>query len=81
MKKSLEQQAAEFARSRPRQNPPDADEVDELVQSFIIEKKTEGEELSSWTEEEWREALTKLGVPDDFLGSFMEDVAAWGVDD
>jgi hypothetical protein len=77
----LAKQALNFVRRNPRRNPPDEDEIDERVQGFCIEKKRQGENLSEWSEEEWREALVTLGVPDEELGTCLEEVASWGVDD
>lgn len=77
----LADQALDFVRRNPRRNPPDEDEIDERVQGFCIEKKRQGENLSEWTEEDWREALGALGVHDEELGTYLEVVASWGVDD
>jgi len=78
---TLAEQALEFARRHPRQNPPDDDDTEDLVQGFCIEKKTQGEDLSGWDEDDWRQALAALGVSDQEIPSFLEDVASWGVDD
>lgn len=77
----LAQEAIEFARARPRRNPPDPGDVDDLVQGFCVTKKSEGEDLSDYDEEEWREALMAIGVSEDDVASYLEDVASWGVDD
>jgi LmbE family N-acetylglucosaminyl deacetylase len=76
----LAERALDFARKRPRQNPPEDGEIDERVQEFCIEQKTRGEALGEFDEGEWREALEALGVDDIDLASYMEDVASWGTD-
>lgn len=76
----LAEKALDFVRRNPRQNPPDDLEVDDRVQGFCVERKTQGEALGNYDEDEWREALEALGVPDIDVASYMEDVASWGVD-
>lgn len=80
-KQSLDKLAEQFMRKHPRQNPPDDEDVDELVQRFCIERKMAGQDLSTWDEQDWRSALAKIGVSEDLAPSYMEDVASWGVDD
>ena len=78
---TLAEQALDFVRRNPRRNPPEPGEIEDRVNGFCIEKKTEGEALGQWDEEEWRSALENLGVADFELSCYLEDVASWGVDD
>lgn len=78
---TLAEQALTFVRSRPRKNPPDDAEIDVRVQGFCIEKKREGADLSTWDEDDWRDALRALGVEEFQIPSYLEDVSSWGVDD
>jgi hypothetical protein len=77
----LAQDAIAYARTHPRRNPPEPGDLDELVNGFCVTKKMQGEDMSDYDEEQWREAFLAMGVDENELASYMEDVASWGVDD
>lgn len=78
---SLADEAFEYVRRTPRRNPPDDVDVSFRVQGFCIDKKMRGDDLGDNSESEWRDALEVLGVEEDALPMYMEDVASWSVDD
>jgi hypothetical protein len=80
MAKSLVQEARSFIRSNPRSNPP-GDDMDTRFNEFIVWLKERGLKMSDWSEGDWFQAAREFGFDEDDLGSLMEQVAAWGVDD
>lgn len=82
MAKDLATLARAFARAHPRRNPPE-DDLDTRVDLFITERKRNYEKLSTKerSEDAWRDALSALGVPDEDMPIYLEQVAGWGVDD
>jgi hypothetical protein len=78
---SLESMAADFLKRTPRQNPPDEDQDEALFNQFIVSLRSKGIDVSDWTEGDWFKAARKFGFDEEDLGSLMEQVAAWGVDD
>lgn len=80
MKKSLVSEAKAFLRSNPRSNPP-GDDMETRFNEFIVSLKERGLKVSTWSEGDWFRAAREFGFDEDDLGSLMEEVAAWGVDD
>lgn len=80
MNQTLASRAKNFLNTKRRANPPGEDQ-DELFNEFIVSLKEKGAKTSDWTEGQWFQAAREFGYDEMELGSLMEMVAAWGVDD
>lgn len=77
---NLTTQAKAFLRSNPRQNPAGVDD-ETMFNEFIVSLRERNMKVSDWSEGQWFQAAREFGFDEDDLGSLMEQVAAWGVDD
>jgi hypothetical protein len=59
-------------------NPPDPAV---MLNQFLYEIQKSGNDLSSWDEEDWREALLRFGFAEEDLPDALENLASWGVVD
>lgn len=75
----LNKLAGEFMHKDKLQANPDDSGV--RVNEFVAELQAQGADVGRWSEEQWFEALRKLGVPEDDLADEMENLASWGVVD
>lgn len=76
----LSRLADQFMDESLKENPQHGDSG-VRVNEFMLKLEQEGRADATWSEEEWVEALTKLGVPDDEIDDQLENVAGWGVVD
>lgn len=76
----LAQLADQFMSGSLKENPQHGDSG-VRVNEFMLEIEQKGYADATWSEEDWVEALTKLGVPDDEIDNQLENVAGWGVVD
>ena len=79
MKVNLVQDAKAFVRGHPRRNPPQDEQT--RFNEYIVTLKERGLRTSDWPEGVWFQAAREFGFEEEELGSLMEQVAAWGVDD
>lgn len=80
MPSRLTQLADQFMNESLKENPSH-DDSGVRVNEFMLKLEDEGFDDATWTEEQWAEALTKLGVPDDEIDDQLENVSGWGVVD
>ena len=80
MAKTLASEAKAFLKSQPRSNPV-GDDMEIRFNEFIVSLKERNLKMSGWSEGQWFKAAREFGFPEDEIGSLMEEVAAWGVDD
>lgn len=77
---NLAKQAKAFLDTKTRVNPAGVD-TDAMFNEFIVSLKEAGQKTSEWTEGEWFEAARQFGYEEMDLGTMMEVVASWGVDE
>lgn len=77
---TLASRAKAFLRTQRRENPV-GDDQDALFNEFIVSLKERGEKTNEWSEGQWYQAAREFGYPEMEIGSVLEMVAAWGVDE
>jgi len=77
---NLTTEAKAFLRTHPRSNPP-GDDMETRFNEFIVSLRERNLKVSKWSEGQWFKAAREFGFDEGDLGSVMEQVASWGVDD
>lgn len=72
--------ASKFNRSRLVPNPM-FDDYASRLNGFCMQLKLDGHRLDDWDDDDWFEAMDKLGIPEIHQGGLLDNVAGWGVDD
>lgn len=73
-----------FRQEIRRANPPVDDENPPgpiEAAKFISRVHATGEDLATWSEERWAEALSRIGVDPEMHGDCMEILASYGMTD
>jgi len=79
MQSGLDELVSVFKAQHMRENPGDDTEM--TLNAFLYEIQKSGNDLSSWSEDEWWEALRRFGFDEEDIPDALENVAGWGVVD